>query len=407
MPAGITAGQLLLSECLIEANLTLTVSAGWTIIKQINLGAGNYTYGVAWRKATGSGDQPVWSWGGSSQHYGANVWRYTGPWSGSVLIGASSIAAGNSTTAGSAAITATSANAYIISFTTTPANAAVPLPSGFTSDSNFSGGTAPSGAERASHKQLTNVGDSSGSNSVTITSGKWASSQIEVFSQAPNEQATIDQTLSGAISQEADVIVAANNAAISQTFANISQSLTATETETSTISQTFANISQALTANSTHEVDGDIDQTLPGAIQELLTAVEIEAISITSLFFPMEQDFEASVGGGAHIIQTLPGLLQEAIVVSEIVIDTIDQTLPGAIQQVLECDQTPPVIIRMTFGTMVQEFDAVVEVPTYIDMTFISMDDYPRFAEIDMTFGSGGDCDSSSSNSRSGWWAGP
>ena len=94
------------------------------------------------------------------------------------------------TTAATAAIVATAASSFMFSQTNALNNQTVPLPSGYTSDSEFH---SVNGSERMSHKNTTDVGDSSGSNSVTITSTTWASSLIEIRSEAPPPPAALDR----------------------------------------------------------------------------------------------------------------------------------------------------------------------------------------------------------------------
>lgn len=382
------AGDFLVCQMSVKAtSSSFSVGNGWTLFTGTEQSQASLSTAMAWKVAEGnSNDQPNWSWSGTGT-WECIVFRYFDVYNSDPVGNVAFNKGGAATSDTCLSITTNRSNSTVfVGHHTNGSNASSTKPaSPWITVNNGDGGDGFHTTQSA--QPIAASGTVTGNTGYAWSGSKaWTTYTFELQTEA-QPAATIGQTFAN-ISQEIDVNVVA--------------------VESSIIDQTFANISQALTVQSTFPVDSDIDQTLPGVIQELLVALEIEAISITSLFFPMEQDFEGAVGGATHITQTLPGLLQEAIVVSEIVIDTIDQTLPGAIQQVLECDQTPPVIIRMTFGTMVQEFDAVVEVPTYIDMTFISMDDYPRLTEIDMTFGSGGgDCDDSSSNSRSGWWAGP
>lgn len=182
MPTGVTAGDLLISECMLTASdQTLSVSAGWNIIQQANLGGGNATGGIAYRIATGGSEAPQWSWG-SSAAFAANVWRFTGAYT-AAPIGAKQInvrAAG--TTAGCSAINATAAASYMASWNNTFNNQTIPVPSGYTSQNNFS---SASTSERMSKKDTTNVGDSSGASTVTISSAKSVSHLIELRSAAP------------------------------------------------------------------------------------------------------------------------------------------------------------------------------------------------------------------------------
>lgn len=258
------------------------------------------------------------------------------------------------------------------------------VPSGWTA----SGGIGPStsaGGTTPCFKLFTGA-----QTGLTATySGGSVQELIDVDAYTSDELVTVDQTFQN-ISQEIDVIEAGSPVAdIDQTFFNISQSLSAHDDASGTIDQTLPLITQSLSAKEI--VTSAISTLAPGLVQQLIVVTEIEISQVSSTFFPMEQALTASVGAANHITQTLPGLLQEAIVVNEIEITSLNQTLPGALQQVLDCDQTPPTIIRQTLpGVLVQQFDAVVEDQTFIDMTFISMNNYPRFAEIDMTLGGSG-----------------
>ncbi len=182
MPSGVSAGDLLISECwLTNGELTLAVS-GWTIILQGVLSGQGQTYGIAYRIATGGAEAPVWTWDGNNHINGANVWRFTGAYN-AAPIGASALVQANGTTVGTSALNATAAGSYFASFNSTlGTNQTVPVPSGYTSRNNFSSAAS---SERMSSKNTTNVGDSSGASTVTITTSKNTGVLLELRSSAP------------------------------------------------------------------------------------------------------------------------------------------------------------------------------------------------------------------------------
>lgn len=127
LPAGVTAGDLLLSTIVnVGVNAVFSISAGWTIIDQSNSAA--LSGATAYRIATGSGDAPTWSWTGGGQA-SPGVSRFTGN-STTTPIGNHSVNAGSGTMISATPITSAGGGTFNL-YVLNAHSQTVPLPSGW------------------------------------------------------------------------------------------------------------------------------------------------------------------------------------------------------------------------------------------------------------------------------------
>lgn len=179
VPAGVSSGDLLLSTVVIygaNANTVLSVSAGWTIIDQVNstaLSAAN-----ALRVATGSGDAPTWSAAAGGELH-ANVMHFTGN-STTTPVGNHSVNSDSGTTISASPITSVGGGTFNLSMLVTNPET-VPLPNGWT---DLYSGVGAAQASRIGALNVPTVGTSSGTPAVTLAaSAAWVAFLVELRSQ--------------------------------------------------------------------------------------------------------------------------------------------------------------------------------------------------------------------------------
>ena len=176
LPAGVTSGELLLAMAYsFGANAVFSISAGWTIIDQVNSVAFSAAY--AYRVATGSSDEPTWSWTGGGQAT-SQVQSYTGN-STTTPIGNHSVNSGSGTTLSANPITSVGGGTFNLNMVAVNAQP-VPLPSGWSNVFDFVG---PVVGQRIAGLNVPMAGTSSGTPAVTIPSANWWAFLVEMRSQ--------------------------------------------------------------------------------------------------------------------------------------------------------------------------------------------------------------------------------
>lgn len=177
LPTGITSGDLLISAATVPgANTVFSVSAGWTMLYQLN--DAGLSAAHAYRVATGSGDAPTWSWTGGAQAH-TSVARYTGN-STTTPIGNQSVNSGTGTTISAGPITSAGGGTFYLAMSNAYPES-VPLPSGWTS---ILDGVDSQLGSRLAALNVPTVGTSSGNPAVTLAaSAAWYAFLVELRSQ--------------------------------------------------------------------------------------------------------------------------------------------------------------------------------------------------------------------------------
>lgn len=175
MPSGVVAGDALVSMAIgnVGSSQVFSVSAGWTLIEQPAI-VGKHGVAMAVRVATGSGDQPTWSWsqGGTAN---TNVSRYNGT-NPTSPFGNHSSKSGSGTAASGTAITTTANNSLVVDDTNSNTAGTIPVPTSYTSLNN----STPAPSERISGLLVATSGGSSGTVAVTVASGDWTVFLLEL-----------------------------------------------------------------------------------------------------------------------------------------------------------------------------------------------------------------------------------
>lgn len=176
MPAGVSSGDLLLSTALTPGvNAVFSISAGWTILDQVSDAA--LSAAVAYRLATGSGDQPTWSWTGGGTA-ALNAMRFTGN-SITTPIGNHSVNNGSGTTMTATPITSAGGGTFNLNMLTANPQT-IPVPGGW---SDLHVGIGGNFGERVSALDVATAGTSSGTPAVIISSSAWIAFLVELRSQ--------------------------------------------------------------------------------------------------------------------------------------------------------------------------------------------------------------------------------
>jgi len=181
LPAGITAGMLLIGVVCSKNNGTHTWPAGWNKVSQTNSGT-LWTQSWAWRIATGSDSAPAVSWTGSVANQG-QVWRYSGT-DLTNPIGATSVSStGTTSPHSSASITTTRDNSLAIYIDTASINTALTTPGGYASNVSNGSGTSVSHLDSGSKTVAAN-GTATGAISTAGGAAAWVELQIELLGPA-------------------------------------------------------------------------------------------------------------------------------------------------------------------------------------------------------------------------------
>jgi hypothetical protein len=182
LPASIVAGNLLLSFVLVSgrASTTFSISSGWTIGDQVCLGAtfaDATAMAWAWKIATSSETQPVWSWTTGNAQWHMQNWQVTNNDPTSPIGATAHNSAQTSTAFNVSGLTTTLDNSLVEGLMGTYSNQAMPMPAGYSARFALNDS---SGSDRGVDQSLAASGATSANLAATLTSTTWIGMLFEI-----------------------------------------------------------------------------------------------------------------------------------------------------------------------------------------------------------------------------------
>jgi hypothetical protein len=178
LPAGVAAGNLIISVACVKNNSTLTWPVGWTKVNQTNSGT-LWTAAWAWRINAAGVTAPAITIGTSAAAT-AQCWSYTNQDPSNPIGAVGTVATGTTSPHTSTSITTTRANSLAIYIDTCSANTTLTQPTGYTQ--NFATGSATSVTALASgSKAVAATGTATGAISTTGGAAAWTQVQVEIL----------------------------------------------------------------------------------------------------------------------------------------------------------------------------------------------------------------------------------
>jgi hypothetical protein len=176
LPGSRVTGNLLVAFVQItNGDVSISVDNGWTIDAGLTQHDANGSSALAWLLVDGAEAAPTFSWSGSLINH-AQVFQFAGN-DGTSPIGATANGSGNSTTLSVSAVVTTHDASLIAAMCLTTVNQAIPVPTGYTSRSQFNDAF---GSDRLFTEKVATSGASSDAVSVTISSSAWHAYLFEI-----------------------------------------------------------------------------------------------------------------------------------------------------------------------------------------------------------------------------------
>lgn len=202
LPASRTNGNTLIAHVHVSGGgVTFSIGGGWTIIDQVNQGAGNDA-ALAWRTVDGTEADPSFTLSGATGWI-CKVHQFSGMTSSP--IGNKTKGSGDSATLVVGAVTASADNSLIGAFMSVSDSGVIPTPTGYTRREHSEAGLADIVADEV----VSTSGTPSDAVSVSIANTAWAGFLVELLYNDPIKIGTAVLSGSGSLSAAARIAMRA------------------------------------------------------------------------------------------------------------------------------------------------------------------------------------------------------